>query len=353
ALVVTLIAGVWVDRLTYRSVLLVADFGRVVLLISIPIAALLGVLRVEQLYAVGFGAGCFEILFSLADRSILPQLVDADHLVEANARLRVTEALAETTSPTLGGAVVQVAGAPIAVLLDALSFLASGLALTRLLSRRQTPTGNTPHLRRDLIEGLRTATGDPVLRAILGMTAIYGFFGSFLITLFALRILDQLHISPVALGLIAAAGGIGSLAGSSLVGRLDRRLGAGRSITLAYLLATLFDLSVPLAAGPRDLAFAVLLVGMFLSSIFYAVENIASLSLRQALTPAPQMGRVNAVFLVANRALRPLGALAAGALAEALGVRSTLFIGWAGIVAAGLLLFLSPLPTLSNKHRTP
>ena len=350
ALLVALVAGVWVDRVSHRSVLLAADFGRFALLLSVPVAVLLGGLIVEQLYVVGFTTGCLEVLFNIADRSILPAIVTSDRLVDANARMRLTEAVAETASPTLGGAVVQVAGAPVAILLDALSFLASGLTLTRLKARRQPSTAEAPNLRSDLVEGLRTATGHPVLRAILGMIVTYGFFGSFLIALFALRVLDELHLSPVALGLIAAAGGLGSLAGAALVSGFTRRLGAGRAMTVAYILAALFDLSVPLAAGPRLLAFAVLLAGSFLSTIFYAIENVTSLSLRQALTPSAQMGRVNAVFLIANRALRPAGALTAGVLAEALGVRTTLFIGSAGIITASAWLLLSPLPRYTQ-HR--
>jgi MFS family permease len=346
ALLVALLAGVWVDRLPYRSVMLCADFGRFLLLLSVPAAALSDSLRIEQLYVVGFAAGCLEVLFSLADRSILPAVVSTEQLVDANARLRVSEAVAESVSPTLGGAVVQAASAPLAVLLDALSFLGSGLVLLRLRMRPMQLPATTRPVLREALDGLRTATRSPVLRAILGETCTFGFFGSFLIALFALRVLDELHLTPLALGLIAAAGGLGSLLGAALVAPLNQRLGPGRSIALAYVLAALFDLSIPLASVPRWAAFTVLTVGAVFSAVFYAVENIASLSLRQAVTPEAQMGRINAVFLVANRALRPAGALTAGLLAEAIGVRETLLAGWAGIIAASLWLLLSPLPSM-------
>jgi predicted MFS family arabinose efflux permease len=185
------------------------------------------------------------------------------------------------------------------------------------------------------------------------MSCTYGFFGSFLVTLFALRVLNELGLSPLALGLLAVAGGVGSFAGAGLAGPMTRRLGLGPSIIVAYFLAVLFDLSIPLAGGPALLAFLILFTGYFFSDTFYVVENISSLSLRQAVTPEAQLGRVNAVFLIANRALRPVGALAAGVLGEAIGIQETLFVGVAGVISASVWLFFSPLPRLKAAPSQP
>ena len=125
---------------------------------------------------------------------------------------------------------------------------------------------------------------------------------------------------------------------------MSRRLGLGLTITLSYLLAVLFDLSIPLAGGPAWAAFTILFCGFLLSDAFYVVENVSSLSLRQAVTPNAQMGRVNAVFLVADRGLRPVGALVAGLVGEIIGVQATLFAGAIGIIAASAWLIFSPLP---------
>ena len=153
--------------------------------------------------------------------------------------------------------------------------------------------------------GFATVTRDARLRAILGLSVTYGFFGSFLITLYGLRILRDLDFSPLALGLLSVGNGLGALAGAGLVAPMAARFGLGRSLVLAYLLAVLFDLTIPLAGGPDWLAFTVLIGGAFASTAFYVVENVSSMSLRQAITPPAQLGRVGAVFLVANRGCVP------------------------------------------------
>jgi predicted MFS family arabinose efflux permease len=347
-LLIALLAGVWIDRLARRAVMLVADGGRFAVLLTVPLAALLGALRMEQLYFVAFVSGCLEVLFNLASRAILPELVKSDQLVKANARLQMSTSVAESISPTIGGGVVQAAGGPVAVLLDALSYLASGVLLLRVRSvPKREPTAGSQGWQ-EALQGLRTAVRQPVLRAILGMSCTYGLFGSFLITLFELRVLTELGLSPLALGLLAVGGGLGSFAGAGLVPAVTRRAGLGPTITSAYLLAVLFDLSIPLAGGPVWLAFAILFGGYLFSNVFYALENVTSLSLRQAVTADAQMGRVNAVFLVADRALRPVGALLAGVVAERLGIQATLFVGAAGMIGASAWLFLSPLPRIKS-----
>jgi predicted MFS family arabinose efflux permease len=148
----------------------------------------------------------------------------------------------------------------------------------------------------EAMEGVGTTIRDARLRAILGLSATYGFFGSFLIALYGLRVLRDLGLSPLALGLLALDGGIGSFTGAAIVAPMVRRLGIGKALTLAYLLAVAFEFTIPLAGGPTWLAFSVLFAGQLLGDAFYVVENVSSLSLRQVITPPNQLGRVNAVF---------------------------------------------------------
>src|SRR5262245_9017050 len=126
-LLFSLFAGVWVDRLPHKAVMVAADLGRFALLLSVPATALADALTMAQLYAVAFGAGCLTVMFDLAYRSVLPSLVPLSNLVDANSRLQMSESVAESISPAAGGAIVQAAGGPAAVLVDALTFLASGL----------------------------------------------------------------------------------------------------------------------------------------------------------------------------------------------------------------------------------
>jgi predicted MFS family arabinose efflux permease len=343
ALLIGLVAGVLVDRFPSRSVMLTADAGRFVILLTVPVAALLGSLHMEQLYLVAFLTGGFDVLFLLTYRTILPSLIEPDQIVEANARLRTGEAVADSVSPPLGGGIVQVLGAPVAVLLDALSFLASGLLIGRIAPRSVVRPAGNRRILPEAMDGIRTSLREPSLRAILAMNCTYGFFASFLITLFALRALRELGLSPLALGFIAVGGGLGSFAGAFLTTPMTRWLGIGPTVIVSYLLAVLFDLTIPLAGGPALVAFAVLFVGNLMSDVFYVVENVSSLSIRQAVTPPGQLGRVNATFLVFNRLLRPLGAIVAGVTAEIIGLQAAMFIGVAGTIAGVLWLVFSPL----------
>ena len=361
ALVVALLAGVWVDRLPRRPVLVAADFGRFALLLTVPVAALVDRLSMEQVYVVAFGAGCLEVMFDLAYRSLLPSIVPDGQLVDANAGLRMGESVAGSVGPTIGGGIVQAAGAPVAVLIDAFTFVASGLLLGLVRERATGPmvpgvaVPLVPQVKtqgigvlKEALEGVRTATREPALRAILGLSCTYGFFGSFLITLFALRVLRELGLSPLMLGLLVGAGGLGSFAGAALAGPATRHIGLGPSIVVAYIFATLADLTIPLAGGSPWTAFAILGLGYFFSDLFYVIHGVAAMSLRQAITPERQLGRVNATFLLVNRSLRPAGSVVAGLTAEVIGVQQALFIGGAGIVGASAWLILSPLPRMKT-----
>jgi predicted MFS family arabinose efflux permease len=343
-LLLSLAAGVWVDRMPRRLVMVAADAGRFVLLATVPIAALAGGLGMAQLYAVAFGAGVLDVLFSIASRSLVPELVTPDRLLEANSSLQMSESVAETVSPAVGGSLVQALGGPATVLFDALTFLASGLLIGRIKAPKLAarPAGASPLS--EAVDGVRFVLGQPVLRAILLMVTSYSFFGGFFVALYGVLAIRELGFSALGLGLLTAAGGVGSLAGARLVSPASRRFGVGRSIIGSYVLAAGAAFTMPLAGGPAWLAFGLLLFDQVVGDALWVVNNVTDTSLRQALTPAAQMGRVNATFLLASQGLRPLGAIVAGLAAEAIGVRQALFIAVAGINLQVLWLIFSPLP---------
>lgn len=339
-------AGVWVDRLPRRRLMVFADGGRCLLLLSVPAAALAGRLRIEQLYAVGFAAGALDLLFSLAYRAVLPALVPQAELVEANSRLQISDSIAQTVSPALGGGIVQAGGGPLAVLIDALSFLASGAILGRQRWPEGEPAAERAALLAETLAGFGAIVRRPALRAIFGMAATYSFFSGFLIALYGYWVVRGLGFSPFALGVLMGAGGLGSIAGAGLAGRVTRRLGWGPSVVGAYLVAAAALALIPLAREARLLGFAMLLGDQFFGDILWVIHNVGAMSVRQAVTPQPQLGRVNAAFLLASQGLRPLGALAAGPVAGAVGTQGALVVMVAGINLAGLWLYCSPLPRL-------
>jgi predicted MFS family arabinose efflux permease len=343
-LVLALPAGVWADRLPRVPVMVAADLGRFALLLTVPGAALLDALRIEQLYVVGFLAGALDVVFRVAYRSALPAFVSREQLVEANSALQLSEAVAASTGPAIGGGLVHTLGALIAVLIDAGTFLISGLFIRRIPPQPPEAPAERRRLGAEAWEGYRAAAGHPLLRPILANVATYSFFGGFVLTAYGLWVVDELGFSPLTLGVLLATGGIGAVAGAGLTVPFTRRLGLGRSMIVTYAVATGVSFLIPFASGPTTLSFLILLCDQTLGDAMWSVHNTQALSIRQAVTPDAQLGRVNAVFLLASQGLRPLGALVAGLFAASFGLQATLLLFSIGISLAWLWLVLSPLP---------
>lgn len=342
-----MIAGVWVDRLPRAPVMVIADLGRLLALLTVPIAAVLHVLCIEQLYAVSIVASSLSVTFDVAFRSALPTVVDREQLVTANELLSAGESVASTASPAIGGAIVQSIGGPAAVLVDATTFLVSALVLRRLPAAKAQRTPRRPVLG-EALEGWRSVISQPILRPLLAMVVTYSFFSGFILTLYGLWILRGLGLSASTLGILLGAGGFGSLTGAWLSGLASRSLGIGRSIVATYVTAASLLFLTPLAGGPTWLALSMLFAEQCAGDAFWAIHNIHAVTLRQTIVPGDQLGRVNAVFLVASQGLRPVGALVAGVVAANIGLRSGLLVSSAGINVAGLWLLFSPLTKASR-----
>ena len=349
ALLFALPAGVLVDRLRRRPILIAADLGRFAILLTVPVAAALNELHMSQLYAVAFAAGALEVWFRLAYRSYLPELVSNNEVLEANARLSGTESVAEVASPAAGGLIAQLAGGPVAVLVDAVTFLASGISLAVIRAPEATPARPaTTSMRAEITEGLHTLWHNPSLRALAASGASFEFFGGFIGALYGVYLLRTLHFSPFVMGLTIGAGGIGSIGGAMLTGRFTRMLGFGRAIIVTRLLHDLFTFLIPLAGGPKLLALAMIVVAQVGGDPFWTSHDIATMSLRQTLVPQRLLGRVGAAMHLLQAGALPLGTLVAGVLAEALGVRTTLFIASAGMSAGIVFLIASPVPGMRD-----
>ncbi|MBI4640198.1 MAG: MFS transporter, partial [Candidatus Tectomicrobia bacterium] len=201
-LVVGLLAGVWVDRLRRRPILIAADLGRAVLLGLIPVSALLGLLRIEQLYIAALLVGILTVFFDVAYQSFLPSLVDREQIVEGNSKLGVSDSVTEIGGPALAGGLIQLVSAPITILLDAFSFLFSALfvGLIDISEPLPTPSEQRKSVWRDVVEGLRVVLGNPLLRAIAGSSSTFNFFGGFFGALYGLYAIRELGIEPAILG---------------------------------------------------------------------------------------------------------------------------------------------------------
>lgn len=348
-LLFSLFAGVWVDRLRRRPVMIAADLGRAALLLTIPLAAVMGWLSIEQLYLIIPLTGVLTVLFNVAYRAYLPVLVDRDELTESNTRLSISDSAAEIAGPGIAGLLVQTITAPVAILFDALSFLVSvaSLAAIRKPEPPPVPAGEYQPIIQEAREGLHAVLGQPALRALTGAAATGSFFGSFIGVLYGLYAIRELHISPAALGLTVAVGGVGNLAGAFLAGRMMRKWGLGRTLISMQALGWAITLLIPLAASLPGLALPLLILSQ-LGDMFHTVYFIHAISLRQVITPNRLLGRVNASMELMAEGVGPLGALTGGLLGGLIGVQATLFVAAFGGLASALWLVFSPIRTMRD-----
>ena len=345
-IIFTLPAGVWVDRLPRRPILIVGDFGRAALLATIPIAYVADVLSLAQLFVVGFLVGVCQVFFDVAYQSYLPSLVEREQIIEGNSKLEISRSAAQVAGPGFGGALVQILTAPWAVFADALSFVGSGLFVLRIRKVEDavevaTVDGRKVSLWTDLKEGLRFVLGNPNLRAQAGCTATSNFFSSLAFSIFLVFAVRELHLSPGTIGLIFSVGAAGSLVAAFTSMRISARFGIGpTSIVMAVLFGPTFVLVAIAPAGNGAIPF--LVAAQLVFGFTVVVYNIVQVSYRQAICPPRLQGRMNSVMRFMVWGTIPLGTLAGGALATWIGLRETIFVGAVGGASAFLWLLLSP-----------
>jgi MFS family permease len=348
-LLVTLPAGVWVDRLRRRPILVAADVARAALLASIPIAYGLDALTIWQLYAVGFLVGTSTVFFDVAYQSYLPSLVDRRQLIEGNSKLEISRSTSQIAGPGLAGLLVGWLTAPVAILFDAASFIGSALFLFRI-RRQEKPVQRSEdaparRMRTEIAEGLRYVITHPYLRHIAGSTATFNFFGSFLGAIALVYAVRVLGLSPVSIGLMFTLSNVGPLVGALTANKISSRFGVGPTIVGATAIAGPMFLSVPLAPHGTG-AIAVIGPAFAIGGLANVVYNVTQVSLRQAMCPERMQGRMNSVMRFLVWGTIPLGALLAGTLASQIGLRPTLFVGAAGCCLPFLSVLLSPVRSL-------
>jgi MFS family permease len=338
-----LLAGVWVDRLRRRPIMIAADLGRALLLGTIPLAAVLGVLRIEQLYAVALLTGVLTLFFDVANRAYLPALVAPEALVEGNSALTASASVAEFGAFAIAGWLVQWLSGPLAVLIDAVSFLVSALCLAAIRAPESPPTvEERQSVRTEVAEGLRAVLHHPLLRALTAATALLGVSGGVIGTVIVAFMVRDLGFRPGVLGMIFAVGGLSSLLGALAVGPVTRRLGVGRTLVGSLVFAALGVLLVPCAQGPGWLSGTLLVGSQLVTDPAQTVYEINQVSLRQRVAPARMLGRVNAALEMAGLGAALAGSLAGGVLGGRIGLRATLVAGACGTLLAALWLGLSP-----------
>lgn len=343
-LFVSLFAGVWVDRVRRRPIMVGGSLVRAALLIAIPVLATTGSLRMGHLYVVSVGLGSVSIISMIAARAYLAWLVPPEKLVRANSRLELSGSAAHLAGPGLGGVLIAAVTAPVALALDAVAHLI-GAACLASIPRREDPPA--PREQRkvfaDIREGLRLVLHHAILRPIVLCGASHNFASQMIVALSVLYMTRVLGINAWTLGLIIGAAGPGALLGAAIAPRLADRWGMGRALLFSQVLTGVARVMIPLAAGPKPLVIAILVASELLLGIARPIFNVNQISLRQRSAPGHLQGRINASFSFLLWGLPPLGAAFGGWLASRIGMRPVLLIASGGVFAAALWVLFSKL----------
>ena len=347
ALALGLAAGALADRARRRPLLIAADVGRALALLAVPLAAALGGLSLGLLYGVAMVTSALTVLFDTAYPAYLATLVGEERLVEGNAKLGASMSVAEVAGFGAAGVLAQALTAPVAVLIDAVTYVVSvaSLALIRTPEPHPQPAAARPslgQLTREVAEGLRLTWAHPARRAIAGAGAINALCGSLLETALVIFILRDLRLSPVLMGVSFGVGGVASFVGAALAERVTARLGLERTLRWSAWVARALGLLIPLAGGPAWLAFALITIPQ-LGDAAYTLYDISATSTLQLVTPSSALGRV----VASGNTLRSAGALLGlglgATVGAALGPRGSLGLAMVGMLIGPLLLSLTPM----------
>jgi MFS family permease len=341
-------AGVWVDRLPRRPILVIGDLGRAAALVSIPIAAVFDALTIGQLYVVGFAAGTLTVFFDVAYQSYLPSLVARDELGDANGKLEVSRSGAQLGGPGLAGLLVAAVTAPYAILADALSFVGSAAFVARI--RTAEPMlerhAERERMRTEIGEGLRYVLRHPYMRPSMASVALSNFWTNLLFAIFLVYAVRTLGLDAKRIGLILSLANLGFLAGALGANRISTRIGVGPTLVGSAAGCGLGLLLIP--AAPRSLAIPFITTGIAITGCCGVIYNVTGISLMQAITPDRLLGRMNASRRFVVWGVIPLGALIGGVLASRVGLHATIWIGAIGASLSFLPLFFSPVRSLDR-----
>jgi MFS family permease len=348
-LLFSLVAGVWVDRVRRRPLMIGADLGRFVLLATIPIAAMLGHLKMTILYPVILAVGVLDLLFDVAYGAYLPSLVDAAEVVEANSKLSASYAAAEVGGFAIAGWLVQILTAPYAILVDALSFVASALAI-RSIEKPEVevaPRRRRASFYREAADGVNVVIADRRLYALTVINGLAALCYATFSTLYMLFVVDALGFKPGVLGVIFAVGGVSSFFSSIVAPRLIERIGEGRALACGLTLQGIAWICVPAARGATGIAASLLIAQQIFGDAGGTLAIITGQTIPQVLVPGQMLGRVKATMSFVAMAALIAGSILAGVLAEVVGLRAVMYAGASGLAVAGTALALSSVWTVT------
>ena len=348
---ISLAAGVWLDRVPRKPVLIASDMLRGLSMLAVPIAFVLHGLSLGLLYIVSFVVGWGSVFFQIGYQSYLPTLVHRDDLVRGNARLAATYTVATAAGPAMAGALIDAFGAfgaPLVVIVDAISFLASAASLVAIRTRETLLRGkdDPKALVQVMLEAWRCVWRTYILRAIAMTNSGYFFAYGLINGIFTVYEVRILHLSPLEIGLIAASAGVGGTVGTLATSSIGKWMSLRRSVRISALCRAFLLIGIPLAVLDKVLALEVLLITQFLVSFAWSVFSVGQLTARQTAVGSGMLSNVTAINTFLTFGMGPIGALAGGLLAQKFGVTSAIVIG---VIVSGLTGLLVLQPARPNK----
>ena len=339
-----LVAGAWVDRLSRRPIMIVADASRALALVTIPVAAMAGHLTIEQLYFVAVVTSALNVFFVVAYEAYLPALVARSELLEGNSKLASTASISEFAAFSASGWLVQLLSGPGAIVIDAASFLISAISIWRIRTPEPRPPTSDAHrpLLHEVQEGLQFVAHEPILRSLAVANFIRGFAGRLIGVTYLLYLSREVGFAPGILGMIFAVGGLTSVAGAAVANRWHQ-IGLGTALVIAVFVEGVGMAFMPLAASVSLFGVSALVANQVVvdpAETFYTINFV---SVRQSISPERLIGRVNASMHFVDFSAMLAGTFTAGVLGQTIGLRPTLFLAAAATVAASSWLLFSPV----------
>jgi MFS family permease len=343
-LLMSLFAGVWIDRWSRRPILIICDFGRAAVLLSIPLAGWLGVLRMGHLYVVELLVGTMNMIFQIAHQAYLPSLIDRRTLVDGNSRMAASNWVAKLAGPSAAGAFIEFFSAPFAVVLDAISYVLSGAFLYSIHQQESPSEQQRLPLSREIRVGFSTVFDNSMLRSLAVCLGQSNFFDAGFMALIVLFATKELNLGPAQLGFIFGLGSASGIVGAVTAGWFAARFGLGRVIVWGVLIYS--AAMIPAAMAQPATAFSMLLATMLVSNLTGPVFSLNQLSLRQLITPHHLQGKMNATMRFLNTGPMTLGGLFGGVLGDTIGLRPAIIVLVVGQLCSFLWVYFSPVRTL-------
>jgi MFS family permease len=345
--VLSLPAGVWVDRLRRRPILIVSDVGRALTLLSIPLAYAFDQLTIWQLYVVVFVNGCLTVFFDVAYQSYLPSIVERDQLVEGNSKLEITRTASQRLGPAVAGVLIGILTAPVTILIDSISYVVSAVSVLWIrhpeppVVPRDATATPAPSMRAEIAVGLRYVIGHRWLRAIAATSGTSNLFAYLADAILILYLVTERGFTPALIGFAFSIGSVGVIVSALVTSRVTKVVGVGRMLVLTSAGVSVSWL--PVAIAPDDLLFPALTGTILALGLFGVAWNINQLSLRQAIAPLRMQGKINATMRFIAWGTIPIGSIGGGFLGGVIGLHNTIWVGALGSVVSFVPVALSPI----------